>query len=380
VNTFEDSRAGAEARRAVVGHSGGPTRHEHALQQYLVAEQYEMSKETTGSGGTSGPVAPPAAEDAPSAEAAAPEAGPGEDPAGSPSCPPGAVVVGVDGSTSSAAAVAWAADEAGRRHAVLRLVHAYRLPTMAGYPGYNAIPDDLLEQLRAAGEHLLDTTAAALADDHPDLTIVRTLFQGRGEQALRSLSEHAQLTVVGHAAATRAAGVLLGSVAFAVTATNPVPVAVIPTSHSSATGPIVVGVDGSPLSEAAVGFAFDEASIRGTDLIAVHAWNDVYLDSRRLEPLLIDPRMLEQQERALLSERLAGWTEKYPDVPVRKVLVHQRPTAALLQYSRSASAVVVGSHGRGGFAGMILGSTSHALATHAHCPVIVVRTTERSTH
>jgi nucleotide-binding universal stress UspA family protein len=374
MNTFEDSRTGAEARRAVVRHSGGTARHDHALQQYLIAEQYRISKEATGPTGATGRARPPAD------TARAPAAGPSEDPVGAQTWPPGAVVVGVDGSTSSAAAVAWAADEAERRHAVLGLVHAYRRPTRAGHPGHIAIPDDLLAQLRVAGEHLLDTTAAALADDHPDLTVVRTLVQGRAEEALRSASEHAQLTVVGHAAATRAARVLLGSVAFSITSTNPVPVAVIPTGHSPADGPIVVGVDGSVLSEAAVAFAFDEAAIRRTDLIAVHAWNDVSLDSRRLEPLLIDPRFLEQQERALLSERLAGWTEKYPDVPVRKVLVHQRPATALLHYSRTARAVVVGSHGRSGFAGMVLGSTSHALATHAPCPVIVVRTTQRSTH
>jgi nucleotide-binding universal stress UspA family protein len=88
---------------------------------------------------------------------------------------------------------------------------------------------------------------------------------------------------------------------------------------------------------------------------------------------LVDPRTLEDQERALLGERLAGWAEKYPDVVVHRELRHQRPTTALLEHSRTAQLVVVGSRGRGGFSGMLLGSTSHALASHTHCPVIVIR-------
>lgn len=389
MNASEDSRAGAEARRAVTSRAGGVTRHERALQQYLLAAQFQQQPsdgtarsvdDATGSsraGGSQGvaqaPAEPPvqylSATSTPQPASAAASVTEGLE-----TCPPGAVVVGVDGSAASEAAVEWAAEEADRRHAALRLVHAYRLPTLGGFPGYNAFPDDLLEQLREAGEYLLAGAAARVAERHPDVDVVRSLFHGRPEIGLRTASEQAQLTVVGNAS-PRTGRRLLNPVGLAVTATNPVPVAVIHAHQKPPpTGPIVVGVDGSPLSEAAVAFAFDEAAIRGVDLLAVHAWNDVYLDSRRLEPLLVDPEVLEQQERALLGERLAGWGEKYPDVRVRQLLLHQRPTPALLEFSQTAQALVVGSHGRGGFAGMLLGSTSHALATHAHCPVIVVRT------
>src|SRR6478609_1092808 len=369
MNPLEKSRAVTEAGRAVAAHTGEPTRHERALQQYLIAAQYRGNE----------PAAVPATRTTADAAATASPAGaPAEKVAeqGDPApveCPPGAVVVGLDGSAGSRRAAAWAADEASRRHAPLALVHAYRLPAAGGFPGYNPVPDDLLEQLRAGGQALLDTVATELTDRYPALPVTRILYQGRPEVAIRAASAHALLTVVGHAPSSRLAGTLLGSVALAVTSTNHVPVAVIRDGHVAADGPIVVGVDGSPLSEAAVAFAFDEAALRGAELIAVHAWNDVYLDSRRLEPLLIDPGPLEERERALLSERLAGWGEKYPDVRVRQVLVHQRPVPGLLGYAADAGAVIVGSHGRGGFAGMLLGSTSHALATHARCPVIVVR-------
>ncbi len=379
MTAFDDARATTDAIRDVTTRSGGVSSHDRAVQEYLIALQVQVRRRETAD------IKPHL--DHPPETATEPVAAPTDAPADRPAVAPepadtaegrpqGAIVVGVDGSAPSAVAVDWAADEADRRHAPLQLVHAYRLPGVAGYPGYNAIPDDLLEQLRRAGQELLAGTARRIAIDHPSLEVVTTLVHGRGETAIRGASRGARLTVVGHSTTSRVAGVLLGSVALAVTSTNPAPVAVIPEDHRRVRGPIVVGVDGSPLSEAAVAFAFDEAALRGADLIAVHAWHDIYLDSRDLEPLLVDPRTLQQQERALLSERVGGWAEKYPDVHVRKVLRHQRPTTALLEYGRAAQAVVVGSRGRGGFAGMMLGSTSHALATHARCPVIIVRPPE----
>lgn len=299
-----------------------------------------------------------------------PATGPG--PGGDGIAPPGAVVVGLDGAPGSRPALRWAAEEAERRHAPLVLVHAYRLPATGGGPGYNTVPDDLLGQLRARGRAVLRAAAAQVAQRHPGVTVTRILRSGRPDVVLRAVSATARLTVVGHAATSRLTGVLLGSVALSVTSGNPAPVAVVPTGHLP-DGPIVVGVDGSPLSEAAVAFAFDEAALRRAELVAVHAWNDPGLDARRLEPLLVDPGTLVDQERALLAERLAGWVERYPDVRVRQVLASRRPVPGLLAYAADAAAVVVGSHGRGGLAGMLLGSTSHALATHARCPVIVVR-------
>lgn len=369
MNPLEASRAVTEAGREVAAHTGEPTRHERALQQYLISAQYRGNEPTTVHTTRAAPAQPDAetAANTPADSAAEQEI------RAMAECPPGAVVVGLDDSAGARRAAAWAAEEATRRHAPLALVHAYRLPTAGGFPGYNPVPDDLLEQLRSGGEALLESAATELAERHPALPITRHLFQGRPEVAIRSASADALLAVVGHAPTSRLAGTLLGSVALAVTSTNHVPVAVIREGHVTPDGPIVVGVDGSPLSEAAVAFAFDEAALRRVELIAVHARNDVALDSRRLEPLLIDQGTLEEQERALLSERLAGWAEKYPDVRVRQVLAHQRPVAGLLGYAVDAGAVIVGSHGRGGLAGMLLGSTSHALATHAQCPVIVVR-------
>ncbi len=155
---------------------------------------------------------------------------------------------------------------------------------------------------------------------------------------------------------------------------NPAPVAVIGHDQlANFAGPVVVGVDGSPSSDAAVGFAFDAAAGRHAELIAVHSWNDAVIDGAfPVQPVWVDPAAIEQQERALLAERRAGWREKYPEVAVSQQVVHSRPTPALLEYSRTAQLVVVGSRGRGGFTGMLLGSTSQALITHSRSPVVVV--------
>lgn len=287
------------------------------------------------------------------------------------------IVVGVDGSVAANEAAAWAAEEAARRRCELRLVHAYLLPADAGYgyPEWNPHPVNLRSVLEAHGQEMLDRLAADLRTTHPELTVSTRVLYERAIVALRAESEHALLTVVGSGDTSRIYGVLLGSVALAVASTNPAPVAVIHQGRTPRkTGPVLVGVDGSSTSDAAVAFAFQAASVRGADLIAMHVWDDVIVSgTHKLQNVLIDPARIEQEERALLAERIAGWADKYPDVSVQQTLVEGRAVTALLDQTKQAQLLVVGSHGRGGFAGMLLGSTSHSLIIHSDCPVVVVR-------
>jgi nucleotide-binding universal stress UspA family protein len=136
-----------------------------------------------------------------------------------------------------------------------------------------------------------------------------------------------------------------------------------------AVAPVVVGVDGSPASESATALAFDEASRRGVELVAVHAWSDFAVS----ELPGIEWSDVQKQAEETLAERLAGYQERYPDVTVRRVVVLDRPARQLLEQSEAAQLTVVGSHGRGGFAGMLLGSVSSAVAESARMPVIVTR-------
>jgi nucleotide-binding universal stress UspA family protein len=139
-------------------------------------------------------------------------------------------------------------------------------------------------------------------------------------------------------------------------------------------GPVVVGVDGSPASESAIGFAFEAASTRNAPLTAVLSWTDVLVESAfQATRFSMDWSEVEDEQQRLLAERMAGWQEKYPDVVVERVVVRDRPVRALVRAAQHARLLVVGSHGRGGFTGMLLGSTSQALVHHSPCPVAVVR-------
>ncbi len=284
------------------------------------------------------------------------------------------IVAGVDGSDAALEATRWAADEAVRRHCELRLLLAYSLPAMVGYPDYDPMPEVLAPVLFDEGQKIIDSARADVLRTNPQLTVTATVVEEPAISALQDASQEAVLTVVGSDHVSRFHGVMLGSVALAVASTNPAPVAVIHRGQTQRSdGPVVVGVDGSSTSDAAVSFAFQEASVRGAHLVAVHVWNDSTVPvSHRMKDVM-DPARIEQQEQVLLAERIAGWAEKYPDVLVRKLVIQGRATAGLLEQSAGAQLLVVGSHGRGGFTGMLLGSTSHSLIIHGTCPVVVVR-------
>jgi nucleotide-binding universal stress UspA family protein len=133
--------------------------------------------------------------------------------------------------------------------------------------------------------------------------------------------------------------------------------------------PVLLGIDGTPASEKATALAFEEASRRQVDLVALHAWSDV-----GVFPIIgMNWHEYEDEGREVLGERLAGWREQYPDVDVRQRIVCDRPARSLIDESQQAQLVVVGSHGRGGFPGMLLGSVASSVAQSAKAPVIVVR-------
>ncbi len=282
------------------------------------------------------------------------------------------ILVGIDGSAPALAAARWGAREAVLRQAPLRLVDAFGwMPVHQADDPLQILPDDHDALLRAAEEKLA-AAAAEVAEVAPGLVVSQEVTRGNPAALLVTLSADAQLVVIGHRGLGGFAGLLLGSVGTALAAHAACPVVVVrePTDERS-DGPVVVGVDGSAQSDAVLAFAVEAAVARKAPLRAVHAWLDSIVPIVVSEPVDWDAVVTRQAD--LLDKHLAGWREKYPDLQVEPVLTHDRPAHALMQNIGDALLVVVGSRGRGGLAGMTLGSVSQALLHHAACPVVVVR-------
>jgi nucleotide-binding universal stress UspA family protein len=282
------------------------------------------------------------------------------------------IVVGVDGSSASKLAVEWAARDAAMRNEPLLLVHVLIPPVAMTWPEV-ALPIDFQNWQEAEGQSIIDeaTAIASTAVGADAIRIDSTMVPGVAVPCLADQSKEAQLVVVGshgHGRLRR----LLGPVSYGLAQHAHCPVAVIHDDQSprpTSGAPVVVGIDGSPASESATAIAFDEASRRGVGLVAVHAcmdWVGVRFPA-------IDWTTAETRGQEVLAERLAGWQEQYPDVTVQRVVVADRAADRLIEESEHAQLVVVGSHGRGGFAGMLLGSVSSAVVQSARVPVIVAR-------
>jgi nucleotide-binding universal stress UspA family protein len=289
-----------------------------------------------------------------------------------------AVVVGFDGSDSARRAVWWAAHEASSRRRPLLLVHVFGWPfeelTPVGVRGEPETREPLLQAMRRELQVLED----GCRDIDPELEVRNELRSGDAAEVLGELIQDAELLVLG---GPRIDGMQLGVIGstsaelLARRAGSPV-VVVRGDQDRPAPGsaPVVVGVDGSPASELASGFTFDFASRHGCDLVAVHAWSDLPLDPfARVQKEERDLAEVREEALKVLSESLAGWAERYPEVIVHKKTSPERPKEALLRESENASLLVVGSHGRGRIRRAVLGSVSHAAVNRAHCPVAVLR-------
>lgn len=292
------------------------------------------------------------------------------------------ILVGIDGSPEATRAAVWGAREAVVRHRPLALVHTYEWAHEVGPgPGALRVADVRYRDVfvRYAEVRIKAATAEVL-NAVPGVELTSELVAGRPVQLLSARSADAALVVVGSRGHGGVSGLLLGSVAVGLVSHAKCPVVIVrgedrPPEYdelnTDVSSAVVVGLDGSPMSEAALGYAYDWASAHGAPLVAVHAWGVVAEDSRLLEH--VDLEAVQQDEERLLAEQLAGWGEKYPDVSVRRVVVKDRPARALLEAAAFAGLLVVGARGRGGMAGLLLGSTSQALIHRSACPVVVVR-------
>jgi nucleotide-binding universal stress UspA family protein len=285
------------------------------------------------------------------------------------------IIVGVDGSPASKVAAVWAARDAAMRHVPLTLVHVLPEPMIGMWPGPMLL-DDYTSWQEAQGQRILDEIRHVVDRailDHQLVGVDQRSYVGAAIPTLVDLSKDADMIVVGCRGRSAVKRRLLGSVSTGLLHHAHCPVAVIhdedPLMDHPAQAPVLVGIDGSPASESATAIAFDEASRRGVGLIAMHSWAD---DDLYNWAGIDWDRQLEIGREAL-SERLAGWSEHYPDVTVDQRLVHGDAAEQLITASEGAQLTVVGSHGRGGFTGMLVGSVSSAVVHGARMPVIVAR-------
>ncbi|MDX8141421.1 universal stress protein [Lentzea sp. NBC_00516] len=286
--------------------------------------------------------------------------------------PAAPVVVGVDGSSSALFAVKWAAAECARHHAPLRLVHAYSLP-LRGYPEIILTGQEIRRAIEEQAGGWLSDAAAVARGVASEVEITTELRCDGVITMLIEESRNARLMVLGSQGLGNITGLLVGSTAIAMASHGKCPLVVVRGTEFP-TGPVVVGVDGSPTSEAALAFAFETASMRDAPLTVVMCWHDFMIESAyTASRFTVDWGQVEEAEQRLLAERLAGFQDKYPDVQVHRVVVRDRPVRALMRYGSEAQLLVVGSHGHGGFAGMLLGSTSQALVYNSPCPLAIVR-------
>jgi len=278
------------------------------------------------------------------------------------------IIVGYDHSRDSRAAAAWALDEGARTGAPVEFLYAYEWPTWA--PAVATVgappvwPDG--ETDRAVNGMLNDLVSNA-RKSHPDVRTSTSVVHAGAAVTLIERSADAGLIVLGSRGHSAVAG-LLGSVSVAVSAHAHCPVVVVRGRPDDA-APVVVGVDESASSHAALAYAVDQAAARRVPLRVVRAWPPV---TGLWEESLVSTRAVTPAERSSFDELLAGWRAKRPDVTIEDVAVVEHPAAALTAAGAQAQLLVVGTRGRGLVRGMLLGSVSQHLLRHAACTVAVV--------
>lgn len=275
------------------------------------------------------------------------------------------IVVGVDGSDTSVRALQWAVTEARLRTAEVRVVTAWSFPALAALPVPGPNWSDLQQMAESTARGVVAQVGAA------GLQVTTQIAQGRAAEALAAASAAADLLVVGSRGQGGFRGLLLGSVSREILHRATVPTVVVPPTYT-ATGPVeptvVVGVDGSEEGRRAATLALEEARLRGGRLRVIHTFDlGMATATPEMAPALAGFRAA---GRALLDDEAARVEGQ--GVPVKTSLSFASPAGALISAARRADLLVVGTHGRGPLAGVLLGSVSAACAGHARCPVMVV--------
>ncbi|MBR8742656.1 universal stress protein [Nocardiopsis sp. MG754419] len=291
------------------------------------------------------------------------------------------VVVGVDGSDSSRHALEWSAQQAMLRGLGVSVVAAARPLATEGFGVWPTVEHPADEAEGAGARRLLDHAHDWVSRLFPELAVRTRLSFDRPAQALVAEASEPGVAavVVGSRGLSGIAAAFVGSVGIELAARAPVPVIVLPRAHAAAHGVrsrVIVGVDGSEPSRRALEFAFDQAEFADTDLVAVSAWQPLVAFAAATGPIppeLFDDATAAEAARQALDEELMDLRLVRPNVRVHTRVVRAHPVVALLEEATPADLIVVGSRGRGGFRGLLLGSVSHSVLHGARGPVAILR-------
>ena len=279
------------------------------------------------------------------------------------------IVTAVDGSALALDGVRWAALAAQRENRPLRVVSVVEPPILQ-YGSAIAMAQAYADASRAFAEGALDIARDVIGEAAPGVDATVEILDGRPALVLRELSSRAHLMVLGRRGLGGVTGLLLGSVSTDVVAHADCPVVVVPESPRTS-GPVVVAVDGSPVSSAAIDAAFEQASFLQAPLIAVHTYGG-NAGAAYFDRLHDERQQLTDEAHEALGSQLAGALGDYPDVSVTTAVTTEAPATQILESAADAQLIVMGSRGRGGFRGLLLGSTSQSVLQVATCPVMVV--------
>ncbi len=290
----------------------------------------------------------------------------------------GRIVVGTDGSLRADKAVAWAANRAAARNLpllILLVVPELPLPGRTAAAAAINQGTHYVDDFLAESQQKVEAVAERLRAEYPGVEIEARVVQGHDSSILAEASKDAAQVVVGARGQNAPLSVkLLGGVSDAVASHAHGPVAVISDfAEENPNGPVVVGVDDSAPARAAAWIAFDAAQVRGVPVIAVNAWDFGPYDAFNAEIWDHSMQQINTSLTDLVNEVLAPLREEFPNVEVEVRIVRGRPENAIVDASKGAGLVVVGSRGRGGFKGLMLGSTSKHVLRESHAPVIVTR-------
>ena len=284
------------------------------------------------------------------------------------------ILVGVDGSPESLAAVDWAVARAERQGWRVHILCAYSLPsfTTASLDGGYAALDD--SAIRSGAQAVIDEAVERVKKT--GVAVTSSLETGDPAGVLVDLSEEATLAVVGTRGGGGFADRLLGTVSSALPAHSHCPAVVVPQRTEGAdytpVRRIVVGVDGSSSARKALKWAVTEAEACGAELTAIAAVPMASgAGALAWLPAAVDREQVLADVRSGLDRAINEALEGHEGVTVRRHALDGNPAELLAEFSTAVDLVVVGSRGRGGFSGLLLGSTSQAVLSHASCPVLV---------